>query len=100
MELTGKVIVVYPVKEGVGKTSGNPWKTQEFVIETREQYPKKCCLQVMNDNVERFALQVGMEVHVKFDITAREWEGRYFNTLTAWEVTVMNPQDFKKQPEK
>lgn len=54
----------------------------------------------MNDNVERFALQVGMEVHVKFDITAREWEGRYFNTLTAWEVTVMNPQDFKKQPEK
>lgn len=94
MEISGKVTAVFPVKEGTGKTSGNPWRNQEFVIETQEQYPKKCCLQLMNDNVDRFAIQTGMDVRVKFDINAREWEGRYFNTLTAWEVTVLNPQDF------
>ena len=27
-----------------------------------------------------------MEVKVKFDLNAREWEGRYYNTLTAWSV--------------
>lgn len=94
MEIQGIVTAVLPVKEGIGKTSGNPWKTQEFVLETQEQYPKKCCLQVMNDNVERFALKEGMAVHVKFDINARQWEGRYFNTLTAWDITVLNPQNF------
>lgn len=96
MEIQGKIIQVYPEKTGTGKTTGNLWRTQEFVVETQEQYPKKCCLQVMNDNVERFSLKEGMEVRVKFDINAREWEGRYFNTLTAWDIVVLNPQPSDK----
>lgn len=94
MEIQGKVTALLPEKEGVSKSSGNAWRTQEFVLETQEQYPKKCCLQVMNENIDRFAVQPGMDVRVKFDVNAREWEGRYFNTLTAWEVVVLNPQDF------
>ena len=48
MEIKGKVLTLFPVKEGVGKTSGTPWKSREFVIETQDQYPKRICLQVMN----------------------------------------------------
>lgn len=54
MEIKGKVLTLFPVKEGVGKTSGTPWKSREFVIETQDQYPKRICLQVMNDNMDRF----------------------------------------------
>lgn len=90
MEIKGKVLTLFPVKEGVGKTSGTPWKSREFVIETQDQYPKRICLQVMNDNMDRFPMEEGMEVSVKFDISAREWDGRYFNTLTAWDITVLN----------
>lgn len=35
-------------------------------------------------------MEEGMEVSVKFDISARELDGRYFNTLTAWDITVLN----------
>lgn len=52
MEIKGKVLTLFPVKEGVGKTSGTPWKSREFVIETQDQYPKRICLQVMNDNMD------------------------------------------------
>lgn len=90
MEIKGKVLTLFPVKEGVGKTSGTPWKSREFVIETQDQYPKRICLQVMNANMDRFPMEEGMEVSVKFDISAREWDGRYFNTLTAWDITVLN----------
>lgn len=90
MEIKGKVLTLFPVKEGVGKTSGTPWKSREFVIETQDQYPKRICLQVMNDNMDRFPMEEGMEVSVKFDISARELDGRYFNTLTAWDITVLN----------
>ena len=90
MEIKGKVLTLFPVKEGVGKTSGTPWKSREFVIETQDQYPKRICLQVMNDNMDRFPMEEGMEVSVKFDISARERDGRYFNTLTAWDITVLN----------
>lgn len=72
MEIKGKVLTLFPVKEGVGKTSGTPWKSREFVIETQDQYPKRICLQVMNANMDRFPMEEGMEVSVKFDISARE----------------------------
>jgi ABC-type spermidine/putrescine transport system permease subunit II len=42
MELSGKIIAVLPAREGVSK-SGNPWKTQEYVLETHDQYPRKMC---------------------------------------------------------
>lgn len=61
MEIKGKVLTLFPVKEGVGKTSGTPWKSREFVIETQDQYPKRICLQVMNANMDRFPMEEGME---------------------------------------
>lgn len=32
MEIRGKIIAVLPVKDGIGKTTGNEWKSQEFVL--------------------------------------------------------------------
>ena len=99
MEINGKVLTLFPVKEGVGKTSGTPWKSREFVIETQDQYPKRICLQVMNANMDRFPMEEGMEVSVKFDISARERDGRYFNTLTAWDITVLNSRPSNQEGE-
>jgi len=93
MEIRGKIIAVLPVKDGIGKTSGNEWKSREFVLETEESKPQSVCLQLMNANIERYAVEVGMTVHVKFDISARQWENRWFNTLTAWEVTVIKQKE-------
>lgn len=87
MEFIGKITTVLPVKSGTTQ-NGKGWKSQEFVVETVEQYPKRGCFQVMNDNIERFGLQTGMVVRVQFDMNAREWEGRYYNTLTAWNVEI------------
>ena len=89
MEIKGKVLTLFPVKEGVGKTSGTPWKSREFVIETQDQYPKRICLQVMNDNMDRFPMEEGMEVSVKFDISARERDGREFSTVMPHAVSVL-----------
>ena len=94
-----KVLTLFPVKEGVGKTSGTPWKSREFVIETQDQYPKRICLQVMNANMDRFPMEEGMEVSVKFDISTRERDGRYFNTLTAWDITVLNSRPSNQEGE-
>ena len=63
MEIRGKIIAVLPVKDGIGKTSGNEWKSREFVLETEESKPQSVCLQLMNANIERYAVEVGMTVH-------------------------------------
>ena len=46
MELTGKIIAVLPAQSGTSNRTGNPWMSQEYVLETHDQYPRKCCFRV------------------------------------------------------
>ena len=86
MELSGKVIAVLEPRGGVSKT-GNPWKVQEYVIETHDQYPRRMCFDVFGeDKINQFNIQLGEELNVSFDVDAREWQGRWFNSIRAWKV--------------
>ena len=60
---------------------------QEFVIETAEQYPRKCMFSVFGeDRLKEFNIQVGEILTVSFDIDAREYNGRWYNDIRAWRV--------------
>ena len=90
MELAGKVIAVLEPRGGVSK-NGNEWKVQEYVIETHDQYPRRMCFDVFGtDKIQQFNIQVGEELTVFFDIDAREWQGRWFNSIRAWKVERVN----------
>ena len=92
MELSGKVIAVLEPRAGVSKT-GNPWKEQEYVNETQEQYPRRMCFDVFGeDKITQFNIQVGEELTVHFDVDAREWQGRWFNSIRAWKVERVSAQ--------
>lgn len=87
MELTGKVIAVLEARGGISKASGNPWKMQDYVIETNEQYPRRMCFNVFGeDKISQFNIQLGEEITVSFDINAREYQGRWYNDIRAWKV--------------
>ena len=87
MEIKGKIIAVLPLRSGVSQKDGKSWMTQEYVIETLEQYPKRCVFNVFGEEkINEYNLQVGSEVMVKFDINAREYNGRWYNDIRAWKV--------------
>lgn len=87
MEITGKVIAVLPLKSGVSASTGNEWSTQDYVIETAGTYPAKCCFNVFGeDKIKAMDIKVGEELTVSFDIDAREYQGRWFNSIRAWKV--------------
>src|SRR5574344_1249063 len=86
MDFTGKIIAVLAPKGGVSKV-GNEWKSQEYVIENHDQYPKKMCFEVFGaEKIDQFAIQLGEELTVSFDIDARQWQDRWFNSIRAWKV--------------
>lgn len=90
MELQGKVIAVLPERSGV--SARGEWKAQSFVIETHEQYPKKLCFDVFGaDRLAQFNIQSGEELLVSFDIDAHEYQGRWFNSVRAWNVQRIDP---------
>lgn len=84
-EITGKIIAVLPTKSGIS-ARGTQWSSQTAVIETQEQYPKKVAFDVLGDKIAEFNLQVGEEVTISFDINAREFNGKWFNSVNAWHV--------------
>lgn len=88
MEFTGRIIAVLEARGGVSSRTGNPWKTQDYVIEeTVGQYPKRMVFNVFGEeNISRFNIQVGQELTVSFDINAREYNGRWFNDIRVWNV--------------
>lgn len=85
MEIQGKIISVLPTRSGTS-ARGTQWSSQTAVIETQEQYPKKLAFDVINDKIDQFNIQVGEFLTVQFDINAREYNGRWFNSVNAWNV--------------
>ena len=91
MEIIGKAIAALQVKSGVSQRTGEQWQSREYVIETQEQYPKKICFEVFGtDKLKEFNIRNNDLIKVHFDITAREYNGKWYNTIRAWNVDHVN----------
>lgn len=86
LEMTGKVIAILEKKSGTSK-AGKAWVSQEYVIETSDQYPKKCCFALFGEErITACNIQMGETITAHIDIDARQWEQRWFNTVSAWKI--------------
>lgn len=86
MEIKGKVVAVLPEQTGISK-AGKEWRKRDFIIETEGQYPKKVCIGLFGDKVNKCP-NVGMPVTVGIDIESREYQGKWFTQITAWDVKI------------
>jgi len=87
MDLTGKIIAILPAQSGVSSRTGNPWMSQEYVLEVPGQYPRKMVFRLFGeDRIKQFNIQAGEEITVQFDIDAHEWNGRWFNEIRAYNI--------------
>ena len=84
LELEGKIITKLPVQNGT--SARGPWSKQEFVIEYQEgNYPTQVCMNVWGEDkvkeLEKF--QAGESVKVSFNLSSREYNGRWYSDIRA-----------------
>lgn len=91
LEITGTIIQMLPLQEGTSK-SGNAWKKQDCVLETDAQYPRKICFNLFGDNIDKFPVQVGQKVTVSIDLESREFNGRWYTDVRAWNIVYPQSQ--------
>ncbi len=84
MEIEGKVIQVLPERSGVSKASGKPWIVREYVLETKENFPRKVMFDFFGDKAEQYKLSLGDEIRLSFDIESREYQGRWYTSVRGW----------------
>nr|DAV29176.1 MAG TPA: Single-strand binding protein-strand binding protein, DNA BINDING.8A [Caudoviricetes sp.] len=91
LNISGIVLNILPLQTGTSK-AGNQWKKQDFILETHGQYPRKVCVCLFGDNVDKFPLAVGQSVTASVDIESREFNGRWYTDVRAWNVVYNGQQ--------
>ena len=84
MELEGKIIQVNQLQSGQGKNG--TWKKQEYIVETKSQYPKKVCVTVWGDKIDQFALNQNDDVKLSIELESREYNNRWYTDVRAWKA--------------
>lgn len=97
LNISGIVLSILPLQSGTSK-AGNQWQKQDFILEKQGQYPRKVCVCLFGDNVEKFPLKVGQSVTASVDIESREFNGRWYTDVRAWNVVYNDQQQGAPAP--
>lgn len=97
MKFTGIITKLMPVQTGTSKT-GKEWRKQEAVLEyDGGQYPKSIVFGMMNDNVEKIALQEGGQYELDIDFSTNEYNGKVYMSATCWRAKSLTEQEHPGQ---
>ncbi len=93
MTITGTVKQILPEQSGVSK-AGKNWRRRDQILDITEnpQYPKLLCFSLMNDRIDAAGIAEGQRVTIDCDIYSREYNGRWYTSVTAYKVTPENTQ--------
>ncbi len=87
LELEGRIARKLNIQSGA--TARGPWQKQEFILEYQEgNFPTQVCMNVWGeDKVKELArYQVGDKVKVSFNLSSREYNGRWYSDIRAWRI--------------
>lgn len=82
--IRGRIIKVFERTSGV--SSRGEWESQEFLLEDNSrQYARKALFSVFGkDLLNELNLKEGDSGEMYFNVEAREYKGRWYNTLRCW----------------
>ena len=83
MEIIGKVVRLGTLTEGT--SARGPWRKQELIIETEEQYPRTVCLICWTNQIEEIQqFAPGQTIKAQIDISSREFNGKWYTDVRVW----------------
>lgn len=93
MEITAIYKGHSEVTEGTSQ-GGNAWRKAAFIFETTGDYPKQIAFTAMNATCDNFMqLMAGRLYTVLFDLSSREYNGRWYTDAKAWGFRDSNAVD-------
>ena len=87
LELEGRIVRKLGVQSGT--SARGAWSKQEFVFEYQEgNFPTQVCMNVWGEDKvkELDKYQVGDKVKISFNLSSREYNGRWYTDVRAWRI--------------
>ena len=89
MEITGRVVRLGGLTEGT--SARGPWRKQDLIIETEEQFPKTVCLTCWTNQIDEIQSMVpGQQIRAQIDISSREFNGKWYTDVRVWRFDPVN----------
>jgi len=85
--IKGKLSRKLSIESGTSK-AGKEWKKQSFLLDTGAQYNPEICFQLFGDDKIEILTQhnEGDQIEVSFNLSSKEFNGRYFHNIDAWRI--------------
>jgi len=99
LTMTGKIILILEAEKGTSK-AGKEWIKQGFVIDNGSQYNPEVCFSLFGDDKTKLLndLVEGQQVEVSFNISSREFNGKYYHNLDAWKIKAVDALENEPVP--
>lgn len=87
LKIVGTIEKLMPISKGVS-SSGREWVKQDIVMSMANgQFVKHFTAAVMGqDRIDNFKLRVGDNIVAYLDVDAKEYNGRWYNSINIWKV--------------
>ena len=95
--INGKITNALPPRRGTSK-AGNEWVSQDFVIESDNE--EKICFNVFGeDKIKESGLRVGAVASVTCKVESKEWNGKWFTSISCVNCIVQGATQPASQPQ-
>ena len=84
-EFIGILEKKFEKKTGTSK-NGNNWECQDFLVKTVEQYPQFIVFNCFDNTDLIEKLPIGIQIKVSFNAKAKEYQGKWYNSLQVWRI--------------
>lgn len=85
LKLTGKIVKILPPKTGV--SAKGTWISQDYLLDVQDKFSRKVLFNVFGqEKIDKFAISLGEIVEVSFNIETKEFNNKYYTSVSAWFV--------------
>ena len=91
MEFEGVVYKIMPATKGT--SARGDWQRQEVIFELPQEFSRKICVIFFNKESDVARLREGMTCTVSVNIESREFNGKWYTDVRAFNVSIMQRVD-------
>jgi len=96
----GTLVSILETESGESK-AGKSWTSRSFIIETDAEWNNTICFKLFGEEKSQMieAFEVGATLEVAFNVSSREYNGKYYHNIDAWQINEVGAQSMDEMAE-
>ena len=73
---------------------------ESFILDTEAEFNNEICFDVFGEKIEQIQnIKIGSQIEVKYNLSSKEFNGRYYHNIAAWDIVIQNDNNYELEKE-